>query len=196
MFGALGGNAVVQNVVVTGKVNGGGYTGGIAGKAFGGTIQNCVSLAEVSGAGNVGGIAGSARNIKNCASGGSVTGTGEAVGGVVGSIGGALDHCYSTGTVSGARYVGGVAGVRGSEAVGYLYALGEKVTGAQDVGRVLGGTSSGGTPEGPFYARRTSCSAPPVRSEPSPAAPGSATPASMARASRSPKKGPKRFPPS
>lgn len=153
MFGALGGKAVVQNVVVTGKVNGGGYTGGIVGKAFGGTIQNCVSLAEVSGAGNVGGIAGSARNIKNCASGGSVTGTGEAVGGIVGSIGGALDHCYSTGTVSGARYVGGVAGVRGSETVGYLYALGEKVTGAQDVGRVLGGTSSGGTPEGPFYAR-------------------------------------------
>ena len=138
MFGALGGKAVVQNVVVTGKVNGGGYTGGIAGKAFGGTIQNCVSLAEVSGAGNVGGIAGSARNIKNCASSGSVTGTGEAVGGIVGSIGGALDHCYSTGPVSGARYVGGVAGVRGSETVGYLYALGEKVTGTQDVGRVLG----------------------------------------------------------
>ena len=46
MFGALGGKAVVQNVVVTGKVNGGGYTGGIVGKAFGGTIQNCVSLAE------------------------------------------------------------------------------------------------------------------------------------------------------
>jgi len=40
----------------------------------------------------------------------NITGLGEYIGGLVGRNSGAVSHCYSTGTVSGDRYVGGLVG--------------------------------------------------------------------------------------
>ena len=88
LFGRIGSDGKVKNVVLEGvqitSDNSSGYAGGVAGNSWG--------------------------NIENCSVSGSVSGTTFA-GGVVGSqIGGSITGCNSSATVKGEAYVGGIAG--------------------------------------------------------------------------------------
>ena len=89
--------------------------GGLVGSASNTTIENCYNTGPVKGSGdNVGGVVGSATDssdIINCYNTGNVTGSGDNVGGVVGyAWGSTITNCYNTGAVSGSSYVGGVVG--------------------------------------------------------------------------------------
>ena len=105
--------------------------------------------------------------ITNCYSTGSVTGSGDYVGGLVGTIDrGTISNCYSTGSVSGTCMVGGLVGLSDDGTIVNCYSTGE-VYGEESVGGLAGGhgwgagithcfwdvnssrwtTSAGGTPK-------------------------------------------------
>jgi len=65
----------------------------------------------------------------------NITGSGSNVGGLVGSNAGTITQCYSTGTVKGDRYVGGLTGGGGDITVSYSTAT---VTGNEYVGGLVG----------------------------------------------------------
>ena len=95
-------------------------SGGIVGYIDGinNTISNCYTTGDITGWYNAGGIAGLMANttMKNCYSTGDIdAGTGFNGGGLVGNfVGpGTVENCYATGAVSGAGYVGGLAGAAG-----------------------------------------------------------------------------------
>lgn len=106
--------SVNKETIVQGK----NFVGGIAGQTNEAT--NCTSAATVNGANSVGGIAGliSRGLFTNCASSSVVTATGDYVGGLIGN-GTLFDQpsgtinairCYTTGSVKGQNYVGGIIG--------------------------------------------------------------------------------------
>ncbi len=76
----------IKNVNITGSVTGNNYCGGLVG-SIGGfvvSITDCTSSVTVSGAGLIGGLIGfesGGSTITKCSTSGSVTGTGNAVGG-------------------------------------------------------------------------------------------------------------------
>jgi hypothetical protein len=97
LFGVIGAGGMVENVHVACTISAGDFTGAIAGINKG-TIENC------------------------CASG-TITGTIDPVGGLVGqngifANGGTIIDCYSTANVSGSSDVGGLVGAQG-EMSGY-----------------------------------------------------------------------------
>ena len=106
-----------------------------------GTVQNLTVDGTVSGSGNyVGGVVGynSSGTVTNCAFSGSVSGN-NSVGGVVGDNGSSasVENCYNTGAVSGGEDVGGVVGYNDSGIVENCYNIG-KVTGSADSSNVGG----------------------------------------------------------
>lgn len=137
-------NLTVEGTVTSGAGN---CTGGIVGRLNYGTIENCVSYVGVSGAaatGGVAGYAGSGAIVNKCFHSGDVRGTGNYVGGVVGQNYGTIRNCYHVnGTITGSRdYVGGVAGI--SSNMENCYSVGS-VSGSRNVGGAIGKLS--GTPE-------------------------------------------------
>lgn len=91
------------------------YAGGIAG-FFDGQIMNCDNRAAVNSTSNyVGGIFGSlaysSTMAKRCVNYGEVTSDGICVGGIAGSVSGAIADCASYAAVKGGSEVGGIAGV-------------------------------------------------------------------------------------
>lgn len=76
--------------------------------------------------------------VECCATEVSVSGT-DRVGGLVGSASGIVSTSYSTGSVSGVLYVGGLIGQAGSGTVSLCYSQAQ-VTGTQDVGGLIGVT--------------------------------------------------------
>lgn len=89
--------------------------GGLFGNVWGATIQNCNVTGEVNGYNYSGGIVGYANDnthILNCSFQGNVEGNGQDRGGIVGStsIGCEVSGCFVTGTVTGDKEVGGIAG--------------------------------------------------------------------------------------
>jgi len=118
LFGSIVGGSV-QNLGVEGStVSGTQYVGGLAGYVSG-IVTNCYTNVSVRGnignttqlyAGGVAGYTNTGSLVANCYSTGTVTGY-RNIGGVVGYINGStVTNCYATGTVSGERYVGGVVG--------------------------------------------------------------------------------------
>ena len=108
-----------SSVAVTGS---GDYVGGLVGRNYS-SISNCYSTGAVSGNSSVGGLVGySSDSITGSYSNGAVTGSGDYVGGLVGKNYGSspllifaddpgiITNCYSTGTVAGNAFVGGLAG--------------------------------------------------------------------------------------
>ncbi|MBN1507746.1 MAG: hypothetical protein JW955_12920, partial [Sedimentisphaerales bacterium] len=90
--------------------------GGLVGMNFGG-VRQCCSTSDVSGAVEVGGLVGSNGSVEGygevtqCYSTGSVTGTGDRLGGLIGYNGGSIAASYSSGLVSGTGdHVGGFIG--------------------------------------------------------------------------------------
>ncbi|GAP72061.1 hypothetical protein SAMD00024442_23_19 [Candidatus Symbiothrix dinenymphae] len=119
--GLVGGVVGSSTGTITGSYNDGvsvigtgSNVGGVVGEADG-SIINCRNRAAVSGVGNIGGVAGASTNNTTITDsrneGGSVVGTGDRVGGVVGSTYiGSITNCRNDATVSGKGWVGGVVG--------------------------------------------------------------------------------------
>ena len=94
----------------SGTVCGRGWVGGLAGYNEG-SIATSYGSGTVCGSG-VGGLVGlNAGNVTQCYTSGLIIGTGQGVGGLVGSnYSGDLSNCYSTSTVSGEGTLGGLVG--------------------------------------------------------------------------------------
>ncbi len=145
LFAYIGTDGMVKNLVVSGIVKsadaGNGtasYIGGITGWNDG-TISSVAFSGKVSGRNAVGGIAGANLGIiENSYNTADITGTASNVGGITGRfLGGYVSFTYNTGTISGTRWVGGIAG-EGN--VSNSISLGLKVTAseAEYAGRIVG----------------------------------------------------------
>jgi hypothetical protein len=118
-----GTGGAVRNVnIISGSVSGKDYVGGICGYSSG-VISECSNACMISGNSRVGGICGGSSTsysssyssyssiITSCHNTGSVSGSGDYVGGVCGSSSSSsITACHNTGSVSGIGYVGGVCG--------------------------------------------------------------------------------------
>lgn len=116
-----GEDIVIKDCINEANVTGGAdRAAGIAGHFQQGTVQGCVNkgaiscglVGSVSGAGGIVGYSGPCKII-DCVNEGSVSGTKNAVGGIIGyaEMKSSVERCSSTGTITaGGRYVGGIAG--------------------------------------------------------------------------------------
>ena len=87
--------------------------GGIVGNANETAITNCVNLGIIQGRNATGGIAGYKNydSVVNCINSGNVTGSGQYIGGIVGSYAGAkVQNSINEGTIQGTTMVGGIVG--------------------------------------------------------------------------------------
>lgn len=132
-----GGDLLIENCHVTGKIVGFDSTGGITGAAS--AVENCSFTGTVKAYSAVGGIAGIAYYIRGCAVHAKVEGDLDRDGGGdAGGIGGVavcVRDCYMVGTVAGTNNIGGITG-RGPCLTG-CYARAD-VTGDNDTGELLG----------------------------------------------------------
>ena len=112
LFGYIGENAQVKNLVleqtiIEGNVTGGNYFGGLIGWNSGGSIDNCHSIVVISGSvawGSLGGLVGYnyKGNIRNSYSVNVISG-GSYFGGLIGyNNDGNVDNCYSVSTINSA----------------------------------------------------------------------------------------------
>ena len=175
LFNYISKDGIVKNLNISGSIKGNGSVGGIAGNNDGvikncvssaiiigtsstgvggivgtstGKIENCASSSTVSGKKAVGGIVGWAYDgqVTNCWSEGTITGTGENIGGIVGTNAGdnIIKNCYAKGSVHGDCYVGGITG-NSYGSVQNCVALTQSVTaingfaGVGTHGRIIGG---------------------------------------------------------
>jgi len=142
LFGVVGKHGVVRNVgLVGGSVAGRSSVGGLVGSNRG-TIANAYVTAGVQGAGDsVGGLAGSTTGdskISNAYAKGGVVGNNK-VGGLIGNNLGTLGNAYATGNVRGTGdSVGGLVGSNSAGATAHdVYATGD-VNGGNYVGGLMG----------------------------------------------------------
>ena len=142
--------ATVTNAYNTGSVSGSSFVGGVVGSPYSNaTVSNVYNTGIVSGNSWVGGVMGSAYSnatVSNVYNTGTVEGTGDRVGGVMGSANGTVSNVYNTGSVSGSSSVGGVVGyVSSRSTVRNVYNTGS-VSGTGDyVGGVMGGAGYNAT---------------------------------------------------
>jgi len=145
----------IINCHSTGGANGSGSIGGLVGYNTG-SITNCHSISEVNGSDGVGGLVGHNQggNIANCYSTGNVNGTWHYIGGLVGyNYKGNIINCYSTCDVNGIDYaVGGLVGLN-SGSITNCYSTGA-VTGGRYVGGLVG--HSGDSVKNSFWDKETS----------------------------------------
>jgi hypothetical protein len=142
------GGKSLTNCYSTGAVSGTEYVGGLEGISGGiSSITNCYSTGAVSGTLNskyVGGIVGdNSGSIIRCSSTGTISGSSNSqyIGGLAGHnstlffnpVG--ITDCYSTGTVSGTQYIGGLVGTNDN---------GGKITDCYSAGMVSGSSNFGG----------------------------------------------------
>ncbi|WP_334101014.1 stalk domain-containing protein [Anaerotignum faecicola] len=133
--------------------------GGLFGNVWGATIQNCNVTGEVNGYNYSGGIVGYANDnthILNCSFQGNVEGNGQDRGGIVGStsIGCDVSGCFVTGTVTGDREVGGIAG-SGVGTIKNCYALANVTATGVNAGGIAG-KAYGVTIENCYYSGEVS----------------------------------------
>ena len=137
----------VTDSLSTGAVSGGDFVGGLVGGIANGAINNSYSTGSVSGHSFVGGLAGGSDyggSIGNSYASGTVTATGDRVGGLVGYADNYIINSYATGAVIGGTYVGGLVGYNccwvGS--ISNSYASGT-VKGSLNVGGLVGYIAGG-----------------------------------------------------
>ena len=142
LFKQTGSNSHIQNLTVSGTINGTGSAGAITGYASGSgsVIENCVNEAVITSTGNsVGGIAGYAYNatIRNCVNSAAITGA-RGVGGIIGGFaynGSSVTGCYNTGAVTATgSNAGGIFG-------GSSY--GVSIENCYNTGKITGSASGG-----------------------------------------------------
>ena len=151
--GNIGGGVVginfgtVRNCYSEISVFSGGVAGGVVGSNGGSSakVENCYSMGSVSGGNSIGGIVGNnGGTVQNCYAEGSVYGSGNNIGGVVGNIdGGTVKNCYFTGSVTGTGTndnIGGVTGNNNSGTVQNCYATGSAAGGStnKNIGGIVG----------------------------------------------------------
>ena len=150
--GIVAGNSkgTIENCHVTSGVNsyihGSQCVGGIVGYNIG-SVTGCTNGGTVSGSGSyVGGIVGQGTVdavITNCTNSGTVSGEDQYVGGIVGENLGSVTNCTNSGTVSGTDYyVGGIAGSISHRATAIGCYNTADVTGGSYVGGIAGYMSS------------------------------------------------------
>ena len=150
--GIVAGNSkgTIENCHVTSGVNsyihGSQCVGGIVGYNIG-SVTGCTNGGTVSGSGSyVGGIVGQGTVdavITNCTNNGTVSGEDQYVGGIVGENLGSVTNCTNSGTVSGTDYyVGGIAGSISHRATAIGCYNTADVTGGSYVGGIAGYMSS------------------------------------------------------
>ena len=115
-IGGLVGASYKENVIECeneATVKGDFDVGGIIGNANATAITNCVNLGTIQGRNATGGIAGYKHydSVVNCINRGNVTGSGQYIGGIVGSYAAAkVQNSINEGTIQGTTMVGGIAG--------------------------------------------------------------------------------------
>jgi hypothetical protein len=139
--------AEIKNLSVDADISAGNFVGGAAGCIEYGVITNCRVTGAVSGVSFIGGVAGAVAgggSIANSYATGAVSGTGNNVGGIAGSVVGSVKNCYATGAVRGNDNVGGIAGLVDGGRVENCVALNPSVTGAgANAGRAAGTCADG-----------------------------------------------------
>ena len=182
--GLIGSNhyGIVTQCYSSGSVKGSWSVGGLVGYNSSGIVTQCFSTGAVSGDWTVGGLVGrndeswyteSIGTLTGCYSAATVSGTGDAVGGLVGENVGEVINCYSTSTASGDSSVGGLIGVnlvswlepRPPQVYYYCglvdrcYSTGA-VSGSEDVGGLVGSNTDDWSNEGvvtySFWDKQTS----------------------------------------
>ena len=149
-FSDNGGNAIT-NCHNVGNIEGSGNSvGGIAGymRNYGDSVSDCSNEGTVNGKAEVGGIVGfMCGSVSRCINYAEITGTGDQVGGIVGSAYGTSNYAYreadiiscaNVGAVNGAQYVGGIAGGFYVAVVWNCYNTAD-ITGTKYVGGIVGG---------------------------------------------------------
>lgn len=112
LFGSIGSNAVVVNLVLEGgSITGKHYVGALVGENWSQQVSACYTEIPVSGVSRVGGLAGINRGVlDSCTSTGDVAGT-DYVGGLLGrNYEGIIQSCFSSGKVIGTHWTGGLIG--------------------------------------------------------------------------------------
>ncbi|MBQ3534329.1 MAG: InlB B-repeat-containing protein, partial [Clostridia bacterium] len=113
LFGFVNVGTVKNVGIIDSYLCGSDYVGGVVGEIIG-TITNCYNTGSIMGTYNfVGGIVGwnfSSSTVTNCYNTGAVTGNGNRVGGVAGGNSATITNCYNIGAVTGSDYVGGIVG--------------------------------------------------------------------------------------
>ena len=128
LFGYIGANATVKELLVSGAVTGDSYVGGIAGRCDG-TVQKCAAFVTVTGNSYVGGIVGYLVDgeVCDCYNRGAVTGEGTGNGGIGGLVGvssgenAVVATCYNLGVVSGDEDANGIVGLCSGAMVSSCY---------------------------------------------------------------------------
>ena len=146
-------------------ISNGGQYAGLFGYTEGAVIKNCNVTGEINGYNHTGGIVGSANvntKIQNCSFQGNVEGNGENRGGIVGdtSSGCEVSGCFVTGTVTGEKFVGGIAGW-GAGTIKNCYALANVTATGVNAGYNAGGIAGyayGVTIENCYYSGEVSAS--------------------------------------
>lgn len=170
LVGVLGSGSVSNCHVENGKVRGtDSKIGGLVARSQGGNFSDCSYIGIVSGLGTVGGLVGGqfgyqgqVRNLSNCRAEGTVLGTGQLIGGLIGRSTANMYRCVSTADVNGWGKVGGLVGdyylgtIEESHATGDVFCQSDRAGGligmCEDshiercfaTGNVLGNTYSGG----------------------------------------------------
>jgi hypothetical protein len=142
-------NVVLRQVDITGDTR----VGGVVGFAEGADLQGLAVTGTITASSSVGGIVGVLYNIEgsitedpvpSTLSGSYVGGeiSGDRAGGIAGQNQGTLEAIYSTASIGGDSFVGGLIGINGNDGVvQHGYAVGA-ITGADYVGGIVG--QSGG----------------------------------------------------
>ncbi|MEI6080254.1 MAG: hypothetical protein WCQ53_06445 [bacterium] len=110
---AYGVSGTILNSYVIGTIQGQSETGGLMGHGTYMNITGCYSTANVTGSSSVGGLIGSTDSpsfVTNSYATGAVVGSGDHVGGLIGSSQSVVLSCMATGNISGVSYVGGLIG--------------------------------------------------------------------------------------
>jgi len=148
------------------SVIGNNYVGGLIGYVDeGATVNNCYCTGNIDGNSGIGGLAGHNKGlITNSYSSGSVSGSDDIIGGLVGCNegGGTIDTSYSNSDVSGDGGVGGLVGVNGGKeeehgAIRKSYSTGS-VSGDENVGGLVGDNGDGNVADSYYDINTSGCS--------------------------------------
>ena len=153
LVGSAGYGSTLQNIKIskTCQMDGGNFTGGIAGILYAGNVYNCVNYTNVQGNESVGGLfgkySGTGNSIIACANYGNIEGTYN-VGGLVGSFySGTIQDCANYGNIEGTFNVGGMAGFVDKGKIQNVFCYGNvtATNNTRRVGMVCGYSDSGST---------------------------------------------------
>ncbi len=137
--------ATVQNLTLSGYIQGVKSVGGVAGSATDSSIINCHNMCSVIGySASVGGVvgAGSYLYISECSNSGEIYGGGDGTGGIAGGVSSStIELCYNVGEVRGTGLNNG--GIAGSTSLAYSGTI-SSLNQCYNIAAVSGGSQTGG----------------------------------------------------